>query len=207
MRRLLHIALAAALLGPVLAPARALAVNAVDLAPGAQMIPKPEEAAYDLTIDFAQATLGGGIVITFDEDIASFVDFQFDASFPDEPALRLVCPSPAPGCTLFPGPGVLVAFANSSGISGAHTVGTITFQGTGPGITAVRMEEDDGVAGPFVPQGASFDAPTFSIASLEVFLAMPLPGWSLAIAALALAACLALLPARRAAAVQRASKM
>jgi hypothetical protein len=163
------LALACALvIGSSIAAAPAHAVNAIDLTPSFRSIVAGTQTTYDLVIDFDQASLGGGIVVQFNPGVAGFGGFTFDGGFPDNPALRLVCPGVAPGCAFFPGPGVLIAFANSVGISGPQTVGQLKLTGAGVGTTALTLQEDSSVAGPFVAVAGSFDAPTFTNATLEV---------------------------------------
>lgn len=155
-----------------LASSEAQADNDIVLSPAALVtqVVGGDLLPYDLTIDFDDATFGGGIVVTFDPAVAAFVDFSWDPGFADEPALRLVCPSVDPRCVNFPGPGVLIAFANSSGIAGPQTVGVLTMDGVALGSTTLVLDEDaDGaIAGPFVPFGITFDPPLFSDALLFV---------------------------------------
>lgn len=157
----------------------ARAANAVVLTPSSQSIPIDALATLSLAIAFDDATLGGGIVVTPGSGLA-FDSFVFDAGFPDTPALRLVCPDAGePACDDFAGPGILIAFGDLGGLSGAATVGTLFLKGTSPGVSAIALAEDEvgGVAGPFEPTpGGQFAAPTFTGASVEVIQLVPAVG-------------------------------
>jgi hypothetical protein len=159
--------------------AEAHAANDVVLSPTSQSIPSDTLATLSLEITFDDATLGGGIVVTPGPGL-TFDSFTFDASFPDTPALRLVCPDASdPRCDDFAGPGILIAFGHLSGLSGAQTVGALLLKGTSPGVSPITMAEDEpgGVAGPFVPTiGGEFGTPTFSGASVEVIELVPALG-------------------------------
>jgi hypothetical protein len=169
----------AALVLALLMGVDAQAANTGALAPTDSSIPLDELAALSVEIDFDDATLGGGLVITPGPGLL-FESFSFDAGFPDIPALRLVCPDAGePACDDFAGPGVLIAFGQLSGLSGSHTVGSLVLQGATPGAIPVAMAEDEpgGVAGPFVPTiGGTFEAPTFSGAEVEVVSLVPALG-------------------------------
>ena len=150
----------------------------------------------DLKIDFSDAVLGGGLVIQFDAAHLSYQSFDFDPGFPDDPALRLVCPSAAPACVSFPGPGVLVAFAVDTlslpAISGPHTVGTFSFNVLATSASNLTLGEDDSVAGPLVGE-ASFAPASFLNATVGPPLGVP--GLAL-LGLMALASSLALAGAR-----------
>ena len=63
-----------------LQPSDASAQNDIELFPGALVTPVVSGPLldYSLLIDFDDATLGGGIVVSFDPAIAAFVDFTWD---------------------------------------------------------------------------------------------------------------------------------
>jgi len=201
-RRLLW--LCSAFLCVVVPAAGARAANDVALTPSGQSIPIDTLATLSLAIAFDDTTLGGGIVVSPGSGLA-FDSFVFDAGFPDTPALRLVCPDAGePACDDFAGPGILIAFGDLGGLSGAATVGTLFLKGTSPGVSSIALAEDEvgGVAGPFEPTpGGQFAAPTFSGAGVEVIQLVPALGGP---AALALAAVLLTLGA--AASLRRRSR-
>jgi hypothetical protein len=157
-------------LGLFAAASTANAANSVSITPSSQVILFDDLATLALAIAFDDSTLGGGIVITPVAGL-DFESFSFDAGFPDTPALRLVCPNASvPACDDFAGPGILIAFGSATGLSGVETVGSLELRGSVPGIHGITLAEDAvaGIAGPFVPFGATFDTPTFGSASVEV---------------------------------------
>lgn len=101
----------------------ASAQNIVRLSPTAQAVATSDPTlSIDLEIDFAQTTVGGGVEITYDA-----ARLRFDAfTFSDDPNFGLL--GPAPGETLQP---LEIGFGwfsfPTSGVSGLHTVGTLTF--------------------------------------------------------------------------------
>lgn len=157
-------------LGLVAAP-EAAAQNAVSLAPSSSMVQLGSSADLALVVDFTDPALGGGIVIEFDTARLAFASFDFDAAAPDDPSFRLVCPSAAPACGSFPGPGVLVAFAVDTivfpAVTGTHTLGTVRFDPIVEGNTALTLREDDSVAGPILGTGV-FASPTLSGATVDI---------------------------------------
>ncbi len=163
----------------LLAPPSASAQNVVALTPPAQELVQGQIASLDLEIDFTDPSLGGGIVVEFDTSRLGFLGFSFDPTAPDDPALRLVCPSAAPACASFPGPGVLVAFAVDTvgfpAISGAHVIGTLDFSTPLPGTAPLSTREDDSVAGPLVGV-TSFDPPSLGTATVDIVDADSVPG-------------------------------
>jgi hypothetical protein len=167
----------------LLLPSLATAANQVSLTPSTQKVTQGLSAELALEIAFADSTIGGGIVIEPDPSL-SFVSFDFDPGFPDDPGFRLVCPNPADSrCDDFAGPGVLVAFGSVAGLSGSHVVGALRLLTTVPGIQPVGLREDDaqGVAGPFQPVGGgSFESPSFVGASIDVAPPLAVPSASIA---------------------------
>ena len=163
---------AALLWTPILAlPASALAQNSVTLTPPGQVAVLGDPASVALEISFTDPALGGGIVVEFDSLLLAFASFSFDPSFPDDPALRLVCPSGNPSCAGFSGPGVLIAFGvdglSTPPVQGTHTVGALQLDTVGIGTSALSIREDDSVAGPLVGTG-DFEPPSLSGASATV---------------------------------------
>lgn len=159
------------LLLTVLAAAEATAQNTVELLPTQVTVPPGATVVLDLAVDFAEPSLGGGVVVDFDPALLGFVGFDWDPGAPDDPALRLVCPSADPACVDFAGPGVLIGFAVDTisfpAISGAHVLGTLELQALSAGTAPVSLSEDDSVAGPLVGVG-SFQAPSLGGATVTI---------------------------------------
>jgi hypothetical protein len=167
-----------------LLPAAALAQNAVSLTPASQTVPLGQPVPVELRINFGQPSIGGGVIVAFDPSRLTFSSFAWDPSFPDDPALRLVCPSAHPACPDFAGPGVLIAFASDGSVNppiqGARRVGTLSFSAAaGPPTALTPRQDDSGVAGPFVGTGA-FTAPSMTGATVTSVVAVPAlspPAW------------------------------
>ncbi len=161
--------LAASLAVGLLLAGQAAAQNSVTLTPAVVAAGSGDIVSFDLLIDFADPSLGGGIVVGVDPSHLAFDAFLFDASFPDDPALRLVCPSASSACASFTGPGILVAFAVDTfsfpAISGAHTVGQLHLHVLASASSTVTTREDDSVAGPLVGVGG-FAPPSFGSAQV-----------------------------------------
>jgi hypothetical protein len=159
---------------------RAHALNQVTLQPAAVTVPPGGSTTLELHIAFDQQALGGGVVVELDPAVASFAGFAFDAAFPDDPSLRLVCPDAAnPLCDDFDGGGgarLLIAFgaqltppACNPPLTGARRVGTLTLDAVALGQTTLTLRQDDLVAGPVVGcTGTTFTAPSFSGTALTV---------------------------------------
>jgi hypothetical protein len=169
--------LAAGLLLAALSAGPAAAQNSVALSPPFVGADAGANISLDLRIDFADPSLGGGIVVAIDPAHLAFDSFAFDPAFPDDPALRLVCPSANPACASFSGPGILIAFAVDTfsfpAISGAHTVGELRLDVLATTSSTVSTGEDDSVAGPLVGVGG-FAPPSFG--SAQVIPAGTTPG-------------------------------
>ncbi|HKK52228.1 MAG TPA: hypothetical protein VKA74_11605, partial [Myxococcota bacterium] len=158
----------------VLPAVEARAQNTVELLPAQVSVSPGGALLLDLAVDFAEPSLGGGVVVDFDPTLLGFVGFDWDPGAPDDPALRLVCPSADPACADFPGPGILIAFAVDTisfpAISGAHVLGTFELQALSAGTASVSLSEDESVAGPLVGVG-SFQTP--SLVGATVIIATP----------------------------------
>ena len=102
----------------------ASAQNTVRLAPTVQAVATSEpKLSIELEIDFAQATVGGGVEITYDAARLQFDEFTFS----NDPNFGLM--GPVPGETLQPlGVGFgWLSLSPPFGVSGLHMIGTLTF--------------------------------------------------------------------------------
>jgi hypothetical protein len=149
--------------------ATAGAENSVSLTPAVTAGNAGDTIELALEIDFDDPAIGGGLVVEFDPAHLAFQGFSFDASSPDDPSLRLVCPSPDERCTNFSAPGVLVAFAVDTigfpAISGPHTLGRLHFDLVATASSTLSTREDVSVAGPLVGVTV-FGTPTLGTAQV-----------------------------------------
>jgi len=111
------------------APAHAL--NVIGLSPSEPYVVAGSDFTLDLTMSFDELTVGGGVEVSYDSTVLTFLSFSFDPAFTGNFGLQ----GPAAGSNVIPleigfgwfvGPG--------GGETGAHTVGQLMFRadGTGP---------------------------------------------------------------------------
>ena len=154
----------------------ASAQNIVRLSPTTQAVATSDPTlSIDLEIDFAQATVGGGVEITYDAARLKFDAFTFSG----DPNFGLM--GPAPGETLQP---LVVGFGWLSfnppfGVTGFHTIGTLTFVPLAEGQAIVQTGPSLISPGQFFgPDTPSPLASDFEAASVHV---VPEPTLSVAL--------------------------
>jgi len=125
----------------------ASAQNSIILSPSMQTVEEGEAFSIQLSMDFGEATTGGGFDISYDS-LVSFISFDFDENFVANFGLS----APADYETAQPlsvGFGFF-SFAPPFGFSGQHTIGTLTFQALGVGATQfVTTAASSLIPGPF----------------------------------------------------------
>ena len=131
--------------------------------------------SVELFMDFSdEATLGGGIDVSYDSNFADFVSFAFDSSFLAMTDPTMTCPSSAacPSIDQFNSVSN-IAFGNFNGIGGMFTIGTLEFTALDVGNILLTTSSTSGVAGPFVSAN-TFMPMTVSYNSASIS-AVPLP--------------------------------
>jgi hypothetical protein len=147
-RRLAILALTAALIGLPAGATRAL--NLVSLDPVVDDVSVGETVLVLVQMQFDEPTIGGGLEVLFDQSILEFSGFDFDPGLGDDPSLRLMPSTPAPGQPL------VLGFGEFFGLGGTRTIGTLRFEAVEPGVANLSASENVMPAGPFV----SADSPT-----------------------------------------------
>lgn len=142
------------------------AQNIVRLTPVSQTVQLTDpNVTLDLEIDFAEVTVGGGVEVTYDATRLQFDSFVFT----NDPNFLLM--GPAQGETAQPleiGFGWLVV-TPPFGVSGPHTIGTLTFLPIADGTAAVDTGPSASSPGPFfAPGGATPLVVDFQDATVEV---------------------------------------
>ena len=148
-------------LGTALALSAAMTLNAQAASIWLQPAPNVdigvgETATYELWADAADVGgfLAGGLDLFYDSSLLRYNDdFTFDAGFPTDPAFSrtgdncFTTPA-ALGCS---GPDEIngIAFGNFSGLAaaGPTLVGSLSFDGLNPGVSALTMTDNDLPAG------------------------------------------------------------
>ena len=111
--------------------------NVVSLSPTVQVVGVGDEVSFDIDIDFINSTVGGAFDVFYNPSILEFVSFEFDATFltsvsdPDFAIMPDNCLSGGAaisGCSAGDAELNGLGFGSFDGISGNHTVGTLTFQ-------------------------------------------------------------------------------
>lgn len=142
----------------------------ISLSPLTSSVPLGNQVSLQLNMDFrADPTLGGGVDITFDNSLLSFVSFTFDPTLGDDPSLRRQ-PDVTPG--LLTGLG----FGNSNGLSGPSVVGTLIFNTLAPGVAQLSLADNASPAGPFYSAN-TYNQQTVDYTGASVSISpVPLPG-------------------------------
>ena len=110
----------------------AFALNSIDLDPASLTVNQGENFSIQLTMNFDEATVGGGLEVTYTTNV-SFVSFEFNPSLTS--TFGLTGPTNnAPGQPLEIGFGFFT-MAPPFGVSGSHVVGTFTFNALAVGPT------------------------------------------------------------------------
>jgi len=132
------------------------------------------DIALELEIDFSEVTVGGGVEITYDASRLEFVSFVFS---PD-PFFGLS--GPADGDVTQPltiGAGWFIVNP-PFGVSGLHTIGTLTFRPIGNGSASVTPSESPVNPGPYfspsssTPQVVVYEGATIDIGAVPAVPAM-----------------------------------
>ena len=144
----------------------------MSLSPIGAVISNGDQITFNVTAFFVVVTLGGAIDITYDPNVLSFAGFSFDSGFLGpiaDPALSVLpedcftSGSAGGGCAVGDGELNALGFGNAFGISGLHTVGTLTFNATGLGTTFITMAMND------EPLGGFFSAVTLGPQDVQFF--------------------------------------
>lgn len=159
------------------------AVNSIWLSPADQVIAPGTPATFTaqpgdvlqmgLYMNFDDPTLGGGVDISYDNNIVNFGTFTFDAALP--PAFNR---NPDDLSGEVNG----IAFGDfPNGIGGQHRIGTLTFDGgVGPGSAMLTLAANDAPAGGFF-SATTFDAQAVDFYGAQVNVVPELPvAWLMA---------------------------
>lgn len=142
----------------------------ISLSPLTSSGPLGNQVSLQLNMDFsADPTLGGGVDITFDSSLLSFVSFTFDPTLGDDPSLQRQ-PDVTPG--LLTGLG----FGNFNGLSGPSVVGTLIFNTLAHGTAQLSLADNASPVGPFYSANTS-NQQTVDYTGASVSISpVPLPG-------------------------------
>jgi hypothetical protein len=140
-----------------------------------QTVAEGENFSIQLSMDFDEATTGGGLQISYDS-LVSFISFDWDESF----MANFGRTAPADNEAAQPitlGFGYF-SFAPPFGFSGQHDIGTLTFQALGAGATQfVTAAASSLIPGPFYGP-ANPSAPmtlSYGQAEIEIVPVVPVP--------------------------------
>ncbi len=159
----------------VLSAGTASALNSIHLSPPTQNVLLGDVFSVDLLMDFDDATVGGGVEITFDP-LVVFNTFVFDPGFIANfglsgPAPNQVVQPLEVGFGFFPTPA-----------SGLHTVGTLTFTAVGVGpLQLITTAASSITPGPFFDLSSQEMVVDFGTASVNI-VPIPEPGTALLMA-------------------------
>lgn len=163
--------------------------NVISLSPVVQTAGIGQEVSFDINMDFINTTVGGAFDLFYDPNLLAFVSFEFDATFltsvadPDFAIMPDNCISDGAalgGCSAGDAELNAIGFGSFDGISGSHTIGTVTFQTLGPGVSALLMATTDSPWEGFISADDASDL--FVIYSPAKLHVVPLPAglWLLA---------------------------
>ncbi len=146
----------------------AFALNSIDLDPASLTVNQGENFSIQLTMNFDEATVGGGLEVTYTTNV-SFVSFEFNPSLTNTFGLSGPANS-APGQPLEIGFGFFT-MSDPPGVSGSHVIGTFTFNALAVGPTqfittassALSPGPFYGPADPLVPMTVSFGSSAVTV--------------------------------------------
>lgn len=144
MKKLLGVFLALSLLGGL---STAQAVSSVWLEPVYQEAPTGTTITLTLKMDFDVLTLGGGVDVFYDATMLDFVSFVFNPAFMGPVA----DPFFSHGGDDFVGEVNDILSAAFTPFTGAHTIGTLTFNTLSTtGLTSLLLADNDTPGGPWI---------------------------------------------------------
>jgi subtilisin-like proprotein convertase family protein len=121
-------------LGTLLLASTSRAQNVLQLAATGPSV--GSEIQVELTMDFSDTTVGGGVTLAYDPAAVVLEDIEFDPSLGDDPDFR--CPGSAViNCPLDP---AFLSFGSVAGLSGQKTVAVVTLRLIGTVSTAIALE-------------------------------------------------------------------
>ncbi len=109
--------------------------------------------AFTVSMNFSDATLGGGFRIGYDPTRLRFLSFSWDNGLADDPFFRVVCPNPEEfRCNgIDTSNNVLLVYGNfNAPLQHSYIVGSIIFQTLQTGSASVSPVGDPDYTGPFV---------------------------------------------------------
>ena len=119
------------------------AQNLLSLEANPSSIGVGDQVEVVVTMDFSDTTTGGGVTFGYDPAHLSLDSIAFDAGLGDDPDFE--CPgSAAVSC---PGDSSYLSFGTVTGLTGQHTVATVTFTALSEGTEAISLSASSAFGG------------------------------------------------------------
>lgn len=128
--------------------------NVIHLTPLVQETASGELITFDIQMTFLGATVGGAIDVFYTPETLGFLGFEYNPDFvsvtgPADPAFATIpddcffSGSALGGCGMGDAEVNGIGFGSFDGITGEHTIGTLTFLALAPGAGVLSMATND----------------------------------------------------------------
>lgn len=126
--------------------------NVISFGTPAQEVGVGATVTFDINMDFINSTVGGAFDVFYDANVLAYVSFEFNATFlatvadPDFAIMPDNCfsdGSAISGCSVGDAELNGIGFGHFDGLSGQHTIGTLTFTALQIGVAAITMANND----------------------------------------------------------------